>query len=93
MEVPLEEPEKLACKLAYEDQSEGEGQKVKGHAWERHVGATLEKRRTAMENMPELVKEWKRVSFLKLMLHLSWVYMLTTLLQRGHGRGWKKYPK
>jgi len=50
----------------------GEGQKVKGHAWERHVGATLEKRRTAMENMPELVKEWKR---------------------RGHGRGWKKYPK
>ncbi|KAI1614255.1 hypothetical protein EDD36DRAFT_464102 [Exophiala viscosa] len=50
----------------------GEGQKVKGHKWERHIGATLEKRRTAMENMPELVQEWKR---------------------RGHGRGWKKYPK
>ncbi|KAK4940444.1 54S ribosomal protein L25, mitochondrial [Elasticomyces elasticus] len=50
----------------------GEGQKVKGHKWERHIGANLEKRRTAMENMPELVQEWKR---------------------RGHGRGWKKYPK
>ncbi|KAJ9633503.1 uncharacterized protein PV06_06196 [Exophiala oligosperma] len=50
----------------------GVGQKVKGHQWERHVGATLEKRRTAMENMPELINEWKR---------------------RGHGRGWKKYPK
>ncbi|EXJ95924.1 hypothetical protein A1O1_01049 [Capronia coronata CBS 617.96] len=50
----------------------GEGQRVKGHKWERHVGANLDKRRTAMENMPELVREWK---------------------QRGHGRGWKKYPK
>ncbi|KAL6250314.1 54S ribosomal protein L25, mitochondrial [Rhinocladiella similis] len=50
----------------------GVGQKVKGHQWERHVGATLGKRRTAMENMPELINEWKR---------------------RGHGRGWKKYPK
>ncbi|EXJ81410.1 hypothetical protein A1O3_07702 [Capronia epimyces CBS 606.96] len=50
----------------------GEGQKVKGHKWERRVGANLDKRRTAMENMPDLVREWK---------------------QRGHGRGWKKYPK
>jgi len=50
----------------------GEGEKVKGHKWERHMGATLDKRRTAMENMPEIIREWK---------------------QRGHGRGWKKYPK
>jgi len=50
----------------------GEGQKVKGHKWERNVGATLEKRRVAMEKMPEIIREWK---------------------QRGHGRGWKKYPK
>ncbi|OAP62111.1 hypothetical protein AYL99_04314 [Fonsecaea erecta] len=50
----------------------GEGQKVKGHKWERHMGATLEKRRKAMESMPELIREWK---------------------QKGHGRGWKKYPK
>ena len=50
----------------------GEGQKVKGHKWERKVGATLEKRRAAMEKMPEIIREWK---------------------QRGHGRGWKKYPK
>lgn len=40
----------------------GEGEKVKGHKWERHIGATLDKRRTAMESMPELVQEWKRVS-------------------------------
>lgn len=45
----------------------GEGQKVKGHKWERHVGATLEKRRTAMENMPELVREWKQVRLLVLL--------------------------
>ncbi|KIW98729.1 uncharacterized protein Z519_00392 [Cladophialophora bantiana CBS 173.52] len=50
----------------------GEGQKVKGHKWERQMGATLEKRRKAMESMPELIREWK---------------------QKGHGRGWKKYPK
>lgn len=41
----------------------GEGQKVKGHKWERHVGANLEKRRTAMEQMPALVREWKQVRF------------------------------
>ncbi|OQU95775.1 hypothetical protein CLAIMM_01946 [Cladophialophora immunda] len=50
----------------------GEGQKVKGHKWERRMGATLEKRKKAMESMPELIREWK---------------------QKGHGRGWKKYPK
>lgn len=50
----------------------GEGQKVKGHKWERTLGATIEKRRAAMEAMPELIREWK---------------------QKGHGRGWKKYPK
>lgn len=50
----------------------GEGQQVKGHKWERTQSATLEKRRKAMEEMPELIREWK---------------------QRGHGRGWKKYPK
>lgn len=50
----------------------GEGQKVKGHKWERRMGAKLDVRRKAMENMPELIREWQ---------------------QRGHGRGWKKYPK
>ncbi|ETI29209.1 hypothetical protein G647_01662 [Cladophialophora carrionii CBS 160.54] len=49
----------------------GEGQKVKGHKWERRMGTTLEKRRKAMENMPALIREWK---------------------QKGHGRGWGKYP-
>lgn len=50
----------------------GEGQKVKGHKWERRMGAKLDVRRKAMENMPEMIREWQ---------------------QRGHGRGWKKYPK
>ena len=39
----------------------GEGQKVKGHKWERTMGATLEKRRKAMEEMPEMIREWKQV--------------------------------
>jgi large subunit ribosomal protein L25 len=49
----------------------GEGQKVKGHKWERRMDATLDKRRKAMENMPAMIREWK---------------------QKGHGRGWGKYP-
>jgi large subunit ribosomal protein L25 len=39
----------------------GEGQKVKGHKWERTMNATLEKRRKAMEEMPELIRLWKQV--------------------------------
>ena len=50
----------------------GEGQKVKGHKWERKSVVTVQERIKAMENMPALIREWK---------------------QRGHGRGWKKYPK
>jgi large subunit ribosomal protein L25 len=40
----------------------GEGQKVKGHKWERTMNSTLEKRRKAMEEMPELIRLWKQVS-------------------------------
>jgi large subunit ribosomal protein L25 len=40
----------------------GEGQKVKGHKWERTMNATLERRRKAMEEMPELIRLWKQVS-------------------------------
>lgn len=39
----------------------GEGQKVKGHKWERSMGTRLEKRRQAMENMPALIREWESV--------------------------------
>jgi large subunit ribosomal protein L25 len=39
----------------------GEGQKVKGHKWERTMNATLEKRRKAMEEMPEMIRLWKQV--------------------------------
>lgn len=44
----------------------GEGQKVKGHKWERTMNTTLEKRRKAMEEMPELIRTWKQVSKLPL---------------------------
>ena len=39
----------------------GEGQKVKGHKWERMMNTTLEKRRKAMEEMPEMIRLWKQV--------------------------------
>jgi large subunit ribosomal protein L25 len=38
----------------------GEGQKVKGHKWERMQGVTVERRRRAMEQMPGLVREWRQ---------------------------------
>ena len=40
----------------------GIGQKVKGHKWERTMGARLEERRQAMLKMPEMIREWKQVS-------------------------------
>lgn len=49
----------------------GEGQKVKGHHWERTLQSRMEVRRKAMESMPDMITLWK---------------------ERGHGRGWKKYP-
>ncbi|KAK4136336.1 hypothetical protein BT67DRAFT_374778 [Trichocladium antarcticum] len=39
----------------------GVGQKVKGHKHERQLGVKMEKRRQAMLEMPELIKEWKKV--------------------------------
>lgn len=37
----------------------GEGDKVKGHIWERRMGSVLERRIAAMEKMPELIREWR----------------------------------
>jgi len=37
----------------------GEGQRVKGHGWERTMKGRLEARRKAMEDMPRLIAEWK----------------------------------
>lgn len=37
----------------------GEGEKVKGHKWERTMGTTLQKRIEAMERMPDLIREWR----------------------------------
>jgi large subunit ribosomal protein L25 len=39
----------------------GEGQKVKGKAWERTLKGRLEMRRQAMLNMPAMIMEWKQV--------------------------------
>jgi len=48
----------------------GEGQKVKGHKWERTMNETVEKRIKAMEEMPEMIRLWKQVR-LKPLIHLS----------------------
>lgn len=37
----------------------GEGEKVKGHKWEREMPAMLQKRIEAMEKMPGLIREWR----------------------------------
>lgn len=42
----------------------GEGQKVKGKSWERTLKGRLEMRRQAMLNMPQMIQEWKQVSYL-----------------------------
>ncbi|PKS06661.1 hypothetical protein jhhlp_007411 [Lomentospora prolificans] len=39
----------------------GAGQRVKGHAHERHILSKMQKRRDAMLEMPKLIREWKRV--------------------------------
>ena len=40
----------------------GEGQKVKGHKWERMKAIKLDERKKAMEGMPEMIRMWKQVS-------------------------------
>lgn len=39
----------------------GVGQRVKGHKWERTLRGRLEERRRAMEQMPAMIREWKRL--------------------------------
>ncbi|KAK3943641.1 putative diphthamide biosynthesis protein 4 protein [Diplogelasinospora grovesii] len=39
----------------------GVGQQVKGHKHERHLKNRMEKRRKAMLEMPDLIREWKKV--------------------------------
>jgi large subunit ribosomal protein L25 len=39
----------------------GVGQRVKGKKWERTLRGRLEERRRAMEGMPEMIREWKRL--------------------------------
>jgi large subunit ribosomal protein L25 len=61
-------PKMIAVKRAKKDllgvrvKGTGVGQNVKGHKWERHMIVTQDKRRKAMENMPELIEKWKSVS-------------------------------
>ena len=37
----------------------GEGQRVKGHKWERQYEAKMEARYEAMKNMPALIRDWE----------------------------------
>ncbi|KAK2741231.1 hypothetical protein FQN57_005693 [Myotisia sp. PD_48] len=39
----------------------GVGQKVKGHKWERHAKSKLEERKTAMLEMPAMIRRWKQL--------------------------------
>lgn len=43
----------------------GYGQRVKGKLWERTMKGRLERRRQAMEAMPTLIEEWKKVKISK----------------------------
>lgn len=49
----------------------GYGQRVKGKLWERTMKGRLEKRRQAMEAMPTLIEEWKKVKISKSLLDLT----------------------
>lgn len=49
----------------------GYGQKVKGKLWERTMKGRLEKRRQAMEAMPTLIEEWKKVKISKSLWDLT----------------------
>lgn len=54
-------------------QGTGEGQKVKGHIWERTMNSRLEKRRQAMREMPRMIQEWKQVCLPQHFLLLNFV--------------------
>ena len=67
----------------------GVGQRVKGKLWERTLKGRLEERKKAMLAMPAMIQEWKQVCAVFLCGRVA----LTISLQKGHGRGWKKWPK
>lgn len=69
----------------------GIGQRVKGKLWERTLKGRLEERKKAMLAMPAMIQEWKQVCFTA--VFFCGRVALTMSLQKGHGRGWKKWPK
>lgn len=64
----------------------GVGQKVKGKEWERTQKGRLEKRRTAMLKMPEMIQQWKEVSNSSTLC--SGYALLVTLLTLFVERAW-----
>lgn len=66
----------------------GVGQRVKGHWSERTMKGRLEKRRQAMLEMPQMIQTWKQVCCNGRRFGFE-----ANRSQRGHGRGWKKFPK
>ncbi|KAF2752426.1 hypothetical protein EJ05DRAFT_505396 [Pseudovirgaria hyperparasitica] len=53
------EREKRRIERGLQVRGTGVGQKPKGKKWERQLGPKLEKRRQAMLEMPQLIKEWR----------------------------------
>lgn len=68
----------------------GEGEKVKGHKWERTMGTRLEKRRQAMENMPALIREWESV---RLRPATTFRSVANNLLRKVMAGGGKNIPR
>lgn len=65
----------------------GTGQRVKGHEWERTLKGRLEKRRQAMLEMPNLVREWKEVcSLTPLRVLLLMLYSVAMVVVGRSGR-------
>ena len=50
----------------------GEGEKVRGHKWERGMKGKVRGRKEAMVAMPTMVREWKEVSFV-MMAAVRWM--------------------
>ena len=71
----------------------GEGQKVKGHKWERSMNTKLEKRREAMETMPALIREWESVSGIVPNLVSHFAPVADTHYRKATAEGGRNIPK
>jgi len=73
----------------------GTGQRVKGHEWERTLKGRLEKRRQAMLEMPDLVREWKEVcslTILRVLLLTRYSVAMDVAGRNGQNKALKSAP-